>query len=462
MSVAKPFVSKAPKMGFVSAFDGIRGIGIMMVLYEHMMGDSTLGMFSLSPIIDVFLVLSAFLIVTLLLQEHRSTDTIDLRKFYQRRAIRLFPTLWLFLVTMIVLSLVFFRDMFGEVLKDAGAAFFYVYNLAYPPTTAAFDPVVAHNRTMSPLWTLALEEQFYMIIAGTVLLCIVKRWIKPLILVSLLGAIVVQYFRAKHVFGPFQITMQRPDALLLGVALAGVNAHIGEMSDKAKRALRWGASVALTIAILTMLTSAHLVKALGGPYVEGIPTHYDSFVDKAGERVVSTITYDPDAVYFFEYGHTVVVWCTLLVVWAFYRTPEWRAARFMSLRPFRYVGRLSYTLYVWHILAVLIAVAVMGEPANAPEALLRGMLGWAVAFGLAIPVYKYVELRFQQKKLKFSAEKVVVDVSSGKEIDLGDPELKSAEPAVPGQGGTKAPDGASTDGSNGSSPGSRDVADQNA
>ena len=83
-----PFVSSAPKLGLVGGFDGIRGIGVMMVLVGHAL---FVYFESLVTIVDTFFVLSGFLITTLLLQEHRNTGDIGLRKFYARRAVRLRP-----------------------------------------------------------------------------------------------------------------------------------------------------------------------------------------------------------------------------------------------------------------------------------------------------------------------------------------------------------------------------------
>ena len=77
-AAAPAFVSRAPRLGFVGGFDGVRGIGILMVLFNHAYSNLSP---SFAGIIDVFFVMSAFLITTLLLQEHRDQDTIDMRKF---------------------------------------------------------------------------------------------------------------------------------------------------------------------------------------------------------------------------------------------------------------------------------------------------------------------------------------------------------------------------------------------
>ena len=429
MTSTTRFVSRAPKLGFVPGFDGIRGLGIAMVLYEHALNESNIGAFSFSPIVDLFFVLSGFLIVTLLLQEDRANSHIDLRKFYIRRGLRLLPSVWLYLLVMIALSAVFARQILGEVLKDAAAAFFYVYNLFYPPGTAAFRPDISAQRSMSQLWTLSLEEQFYFIIGIVIVVCIAKRWIKPLAVIATALAIFIEVCRANQRFGPFMIVMQRPDALLMGAMLAIVNAHMGEFTDRGRRILKWVAGVAVGIGVLTMLSSSSLVRSLGGPYIEGFPAHFTKFsADVAGEvkEFVPKPAYDRSKLYFIEYGHTVVIWASLPFVLALTRLPNWGMNRFLKWRPFMYMGRLSYSLYVWHGIGILVAVSLMPYGGSTAQQFVRAVICWVVSFAVAIPVYKYVELRFQKMKLGFSAENTVVDVSTGKEVDID--QLGSGKP----------------------------------
>lgn len=418
------FVSRAPKLGFVAGFDGIRGLGIAVVLYEHSLADSVLGIYSFGPIVDLFFVLSGFLIVSLLLQEDRSNGTIALRKFYMRRALRLLPSVWLYLVTVIGLAALFARDYLGEVLKDAAAAFFYVYNLFYPPGTTIFRPDIVAQRSMSQLWTLSLEEQFYLIIGVVILVAVARRWVKALLVVAVGLALFAQWGRASGHYGPFLIAMQRPDALLLGSSLAMVNAYWGDFDERARRTLRWIASVTVVIGAVTMVTSAHPLERLGLPYWHGYPerfAEYTADVAGTGGRTLETYTpadRRPGTIYFIQYGHTIVIWASLPVVLAMARLKDWRFNRFLQWRPFMYMGRLSYSLYIWHGIGIMVAFALLPDVTGIPMVLARSAVVWVVSFALAIPVYRYVELRFQRIKLGYSAEKTAVDVSTGKEVDV--------------------------------------------
>ena len=155
-----PFVSSAPKLGLVGGFDGIRGIGVMMVLVGHAL---FVYFESLVTIVDTFFVLSGFLITTLLLQEHRNTGDIGLRKFYARRAVRLLPSVWLFCAVWIVIGVIgtvlhIEAISLKGILEDSAAAVAYVYHLFFPNGLYMIEPDVQNNRYMWHLWTLSVEE----------------------------------------------------------------------------------------------------------------------------------------------------------------------------------------------------------------------------------------------------------------------------------------------------------------
>ncbi|MEI2655444.1 MAG: acyltransferase [Microthrixaceae bacterium] len=130
-------------------------------------------------------VISGFLITTFLLQESRSTGSISLRKFFSRRAIRLLPTVWLFVTVWLVIGAigqaVGIKGLtFVEVLKDGAAAVTYVYHVFFPNGLYMIHPGQQDKRTMWHLWTLSVEEHFYLVIPGLVLWCIRRNWIKAL------------------------------------------------------------------------------------------------------------------------------------------------------------------------------------------------------------------------------------------------------------------------------------------
>jgi peptidoglycan/LPS O-acetylase OafA/YrhL len=137
------------RLGHVPALDGIRGLAILLVLASHfaaLPGDA-LG-------VDLFFVLSGFLITSLLLDEWLATGTIRLGAFFGRRARRLLPALFAMLACYLALEA--FRGDQRHALLWSLLAAGYVTNVAQ-----AFEGVA--GQPLSHLWSLAQEEQFYLL-----------------------------------------------------------------------------------------------------------------------------------------------------------------------------------------------------------------------------------------------------------------------------------------------------------
>lgn len=427
------FSSRAPALGLVGGFDGIRGIGVCMVLVGHALFQYVE---SWVTIVDTFFVLSGFLITTLLLQEARTTGSISLRKFYLRRAIRLFPSLWLFVAVWLLISaiatLVGFEALsLRYVGQDAAAALLYVYHLFFPNGLYVIEPAVQEHRTMWHLWTLSVEEWFYAVIAGTVLVCVRKRWVVQLgvLMVAVFVAVGVARWYAFTGFwqddegmlaGVRMALLQRPDALMLGVALACGNAYLDEeRCERLRRPMLVAASIGLVVWVVMLNLSSGLVKKLGGPYVDYLPTGPEEF---SRPQMLETM-------YWFRFGHTLGALAFGCILVGLVRYSDWWLSRLWSWHRFQWLGRLSYTLYLWHALPYIILMALLGGP-DAPPAvqLARTPILIAAAFAVSLPVYYLVELRVLRMKLRFASEKEVLDLRTGKmvRVDHAD-EIASAD-----------------------------------
>src|SRR5215470_14199440 len=99
------------RLGHVPALDGLRGIAILLVIAFHYTGKPFGGGYG----VDLFFVLSGFLITTLLLEERASTGRIGFGAFYLRRARRLFPALAALLCAYLVYNAILHRDALGTV-----------------------------------------------------------------------------------------------------------------------------------------------------------------------------------------------------------------------------------------------------------------------------------------------------------------------------------------------------------
>jgi peptidoglycan/LPS O-acetylase OafA/YrhL len=145
----------------VPSFDAIRGIAILLVVAAHA-GFGPEQAFSLYPSgvlgVDIFMVLSGFLIVSALLKDFELCGTIRFKKFYSRRAARIFPALFSFLLTCWAISLLFPTLISHDTFVNAGfGALTFSLNLAMVSNCTWWQPL-AH------LWSLSLEEQFYLIL----------------------------------------------------------------------------------------------------------------------------------------------------------------------------------------------------------------------------------------------------------------------------------------------------------
>ena len=213
------------RLGYRGAYDGVRALSIALVALTH--GGATFrgGYIGL----DMFFVLSGFLITSLLLEEWHLTGRIDRRAFYGRRARRLLPALLTTLAGFGVLRLVMPGIDHGwSFLPRSLAIIFYAGN--WVVALAGVRPLGALNQT----WSLAVEEQFYIIWPLVFVACFRRRWRPQSILLLLVGFAVASavwrayLFAVPHSsipFGPYHYETYwrsdtHADGLALGCALA--------------------------------------------------------------------------------------------------------------------------------------------------------------------------------------------------------------------------------------------------
>jgi peptidoglycan/LPS O-acetylase OafA/YrhL len=148
-----------PTMGYQPALDGLRGLSVAIVLLYHAgfswMGGGFFG-------VEVFFVVSGFLITSLLLDEHDRDDRVSFRQFWKRRARRLFPALYAVLLAVAVwAALAGSAEQQSQFRRDVVWSIFYVNNwgqiLGDVPYFAGEPPLLRH------LWSLAVEEQWYLV-----------------------------------------------------------------------------------------------------------------------------------------------------------------------------------------------------------------------------------------------------------------------------------------------------------
>jgi peptidoglycan/LPS O-acetylase OafA/YrhL len=290
--------------------DGIRGVAISLVLLGHYLffklddglARNLIDEFGKSGV-TLFFVLSGYLISRLLLREEDKNQRIDLGRFYTRRAIRLFPALWLYLGTVFILWLC------GLIQNHPWYSFisslFYTRNL------------VGQGHETNHLWSLAVEEHFYLV--WPLLLIVIGRAHRVRLVVCLLGIVLVKVWRwyalghgYAHAGSLYIRTDFRFDGLLIGCALA-LWERIAP--DFFKRTLSMRVvPAALGLSSLAVFSVLLVLQAYGfGSAVAG-----STPVAFAAAGMIAAATA----------GHGL--WC-----------------RALRVAPLLWLGRVSYGLYLW-------------------------------------------------------------------------------------------------------------------
>jgi peptidoglycan/LPS O-acetylase OafA/YrhL len=322
------------RLGYVPALDGLRGIAILLVIGRHYWhiphGGGGAG-------VNLFFVLSGFLITTLLLEERAATGRISLSGFYHRRARRLLPALAVLLVGYLAGAAA--KGGFHEAGRAALAGAFYTANIAQ-----AYWPHLIGGQPIGVLWSLSLEEQFYLVwpilLIAALRLGMGRRTIMALVAMLIVAGwgwrvwLTVQGASEARILASPD---SHADALLAGVLLAFV-LFVPRKRDE-------GLAV---IALFLFGTVAVLgpIEALNGPWV--------------------------------DIGAFGVIFFAI-------QDGSW-LGRALSWRPLVEIGLISYSLYLWHG----VVLSWFGG-SNRPIAL-------AVAVAVAWLSYRFVERPFRRAR----------------------------------------------------------------
>jgi len=340
-----PFV-----LGHRPALDGVRGLAIVLVLaYHSLYGERFLPGGFIG--VDIFFVLSGFLITSILLEEFGRREGISFPQFYRRRALRLFPALWVVMAAQLAYTLVM-HDPLRRDLKVLAAIFFYAGNWSWK--WRVYLP-----STMGQMWTLAIEEQFYLV--WPLLLLGLLRVRKRRLTFAVIAALIAVAFLSRLVLwqsGVFwtKITAQtevRLDALIIGALLAyGLKTG-------------WRA-----------------------------PRRIGAYGLAAGAIIgVLALTIHPWSGWMFDGGYSLVAVAAAVLVWAALDGGT-VVGRALSVGPARALGRLSYSLYLWH---GLIFVAVQRAWPSWPG-VARLVAGVGLTFIASFLSYRFVEQPFLRRK----------------------------------------------------------------
>lgn len=293
-------------MPYNPVLDGIRCTAVLMVMAFHAsmprMGGGYLG-------VDVFFVLSGFLITSILQGEIDRSGSIDVKRFYMRRLLRLAPALSLMLAAYLLMAPFAWPEIpFRTDLRDAGLAFFYLAD--YSSALAGIPVKLRHS------WSLAVEEHFYL--AWPLLLIILNRRLDRRQMMWTLAAMYV-VFTAWRIYCDLQgssgytHSYYRFDTRLSGLVIGAL------------------LSLFLSSRAHLQISRSDLLALLALLIVAGCTWHYT--VNSQAALI---------------YGITAVELATVALIIIAMNAPTARTCAILSHPVPTYIGRMSYGMYLWH------------------------------------------------------------------------------------------------------------------
>jgi peptidoglycan/LPS O-acetylase OafA/YrhL len=323
-------------LGYVSALDGVRGVAILLVVACHYF------LFPLDggPVgVGLFFVLSGFLITTLLLEEHANTGRVNFAAFYRRRARRLLPALAVLLALFVVVEAADGRGTKAAEIAVVGGA--YAGNVVQ---AFSFHDILS-GTCLAHLWSLAQEEQFYLV--WPLLLVGLLRTRRRFLFTGLLLAAATSYRIILVVHGsPLTRIYYGPDTradwLLAGAFLA-------TWRHRGLRVPEWVPLVGFAALFLGLFLN---------PWSHAWLTWQSSVIIAASAALVAAAAADT------------------------------QMAHLLSARWLVWVGRLSYSLYLWHV-PVFAALGYHDPEVALPLAITMAWLS-----------YRFVEKPFRRRRMR--------------------------------------------------------------
>ena len=380
-------ISRVP---YLPGLDGMRALAVAAVIVYHTNNGWLPGGFIG---VEVFFVISGYLITLLLIGEHEKTGRIRLKEFWMRRARRLLPALFLMMSLLMVYTAIFERDTLGKLRGDVIAGVAYVTNW-YQIWTGAGYTALLDFAPLRHLWSLAVEEQFYLVwplvmVAlmrlGRRRLPEISRW---LVVAALLIAVITGLLYHPGQLGTPEVapeafwsvgghpvskmdalylsTFTRATGLLLGAALAMIWRPVAVMRGP----MRGKGPLLDVLAVLGLGALGALAWFL---HVQ-VDGHADPWL--------------------FRGGFLATDFATLLVIVAVTHRGA-KMGMFIGVQPLNWIGTRSYGLYLYHWPIFQIIRGNAGATLTVPE-FVGAMVVTCIITELS---YRYVEMPIRRRQL---------------------------------------------------------------
>ena len=336
--------------------EGMRAVAVVLVvLYHAGIAPFTGGYVG----VDVFFVISGFLITRMLFDELAMTRSISFARFYARRATRLLPASTLVIAVTVVASRLWLSPTrLHSINLDALASLGYGINFRMAAAGINYLNAGAPPSPLQHLWSLAVEEQFYVVWPAMLFICsFAWRWRQNTFKRSTVVASVIVIVCGSFALSVWQTKQAAPWAYF------GTQTRAWELASGSLVALALPSLARMNRAIAAIVTWAGLV------------------------AIVSAALVFNDSTAFPGYAAALPVLGAVAVIAGGSATPRWGVDVVLGLRPLQEIGKLSYGWYLWHWPALMIVPVALNVTASP---LLN--LGIAVAaLGLAFASYHLVE-----------------------------------------------------------------------
>ena len=352
-SAAKEQAPTRPKSRYIPALDGLRTLAVVAVVLYHL--NLTWAQGGLLGV-TIFFVLSGYLITRLLLNEIAKTGRIDLKSFWIRRIRRLFPAVVTVVVVTCALCTVFNHVMLTKMRPDILPSLLFFNNWWQIMQDVSYFNALGDPSPLTHFWSLAIEEQFYLIWPPLLLAMVSVHMSKPNTRRVVLGlaavsavAMMVLYNTATDPSRVYYGTDTRVFSLLLGAwmafipdrdlaparlvrhlgldRLAGAGKHDKSKSDTAEAATTKPSELARFWSSPASIDLMGVVGLVGLAAMVALTNGYTAFQYRGGTLLCSILT---------------------LMVIAACVQPQGMVARALAAEPLVWIGKRSYSIYLWH------------------------------------------------------------------------------------------------------------------
>jgi peptidoglycan/LPS O-acetylase OafA/YrhL len=359
----KPVAGRGPRLGYRPGLDGLRAVAVAAVFLYHSRIDWLPGGFLG---VDLFFVLSGYLITSLLLVEWEARNRIDLRRFWLRRARRLLPALVVVVLAALVLSSIFARQDLAHTRSDAVSSLLYYTNWHLIIASHSYFNVMGNPSLLQHLWSLAVEEQFYIVwplllVPGLVLLG--RRRLPFVVSAGIAGSAALMWLLYNPA-DPSRVwygTDTRAFLLLMGILLALVWPRFEQLKRSLPLLELFG--VAALVASILLFLEMH--------------------------------DYEPTL---WQGGDLAAAFCFAVLI-AAVAHPKTAIGQLLGIAPLRWLGERSYGIYLWHYPVILLMRPGVDISWTGPGVVVAQA---AVVLSAAALSYRYIEQPIRTGRLQRS------------------------------------------------------------